>query len=149
MLLIFRVVANLDRSHACRHKIYKKNITFSDRKDAVRRTKQQPPYRPCVKANISECLTDVCFTSETGPWLNALGCPFWPVSDSCTAAIKSYSITSSASASRLGGMVMPRALVWRLISNSNMFCAAVKNVVSFDPSGRSTAGRRCSWSKAK
>ena len=76
MLLIFRVVANLDRSHACRHKIYKKNITFSDRKDAVRRTKRQPPYRPCVKANISECLTDVCFTSETGHWLNALGCPF-------------------------------------------------------------------------
>jgi hypothetical protein len=37
--------------------------------------------------------------------------------DSCTAAIKSYSITSSASATRLSGMVMPRALV---ISNSNM-----------------------------
>src|SRR5215831_8016443 len=67
-----------------------------------------------------------------------LSCPLSPLPDSCSAADRSYSITSSARASSVGGTLRPSTLaVWALITSSNLLdCTTGRSAPSARHPGR-------------
>src|SRR6516164_8962250 len=63
-----------------------------------------------------------------------LSCPLSPLPDPCSAADRSYSITSSARASSVGGTSRPSAFaVLRLITSSNLVDACTGRSAGFSP----------------
>ena len=85
--------------------------------------------------------------SASPHWLNALGRPFcasFRLMHCSNKVLLDHLVGECEQIGRNGN-----AQGFGMEVDFQLKYAAVKNVVSFDPSGRSTAGRRCSWSKAK
>jgi len=72
--------------------------------------------------DVPLCPHDVRFTPESGHWLREFGCPLCAKSGhSACSKERPYSITSSARANRVAGIVTPIALdVFKLMTNSNL-----------------------------